>query len=464
MRRPEADTLRALVAAAGPGDRRILGPDRSARVADLLAGSVLAGGRAALAGRNVLLATGDLVVAAAALVELDGLAARIVLCPPDVPADQMPTIAARAGIDAVVTDGTGSPVDGIAAPRIEATWPPRPAGPATDPIATEWILLTSGTTGVPKLAGYTLAALVAPVLARPSPPSPVWGTFYDIRRYGGLQMCLRGLLSSGSLVLTGPGEAMPDFLERLGRERVTHLAGTPSHWRRALMTPSLSAVSPAYVRLSGEIADQAILDALRTAFPRAGLGHAYASTEAGVVFEVDDGREGFPASFVGLNAATGVEVAVVDGSIRIRSPRIASGYVGTPEVALAGPDGFVDTGDIVEARGDRLVFAGRRGGIINVGGRKVHPEEVEAVLNRHDGVRVARVEGRRNPIAGAIVVAAVVPRDPGLLEAGEAQAALKGAIAQHCRDALPPYKVPAMIQFVPDIPMSPAGKVLRPHA
>lgn len=184
-----------------------------------------------------------------------------------------------------------------------------------------------------------------------------------------------------------------------------------------------------------------------------------------MVFEVDDGREGFPASFLGLNAATGVEVAVVDGSLRIRSPRISCGYVGTPEAALAGPDGFVDTGDIVEPRGDRLHFAGRRGGIINVGGRKVHPEEVEAVLNGHHGVRVARVEGRKNPIAGAIVVASVVPRDPAVLAAdGAGQAALKGAIVQHCREVLPPYKVPATIRFVPDIPMSPAGKVLRPHA
>ena len=51
--------------------------------------------------------------------------------------------------------------------------------------------------------------------------------------------------------------------------------------------------------------------------------------------------------------------------------------------ALADEDGFVDTGDMLELRGDRYYFAGRREGIINVGGQKVHPEEVEAVINRH---------------------------------------------------------------------------------
>ena len=65
---------------------------------------------------------------------------------------------------------------------------------------------------------------------------------------------------------------------------------------------------------------------------------------------------------------------VLEGSLRIRSPRTASRYIGA-EAALPDEDGFVDTGDMVELRGDRYVFAGRRGGIINIGGLKVHPEE-----------------------------------------------------------------------------------------
>ena len=80
---------------------------------------------------------------------------------------------------------------------------------------------------------------------------------------------------------------------------VTHLTGTPSHWRRALMSPANSQIAPRYVRLSGEIADQAVLDSLKARFPDAAIGHAYASTEAGVGFEVTDGLEGFPASFIG---------------------------------------------------------------------------------------------------------------------------------------------------------------------
>ena len=246
---------------------------------------------------------------------------------------------------------------------------------------TEWVLFTSGTTGLPKLVVHTLSSLAAPIKSpSPSEIPVVWSTFYDIRRYGGLQIFLRAVLGGGSLVLSSAKESTGDFLIRAGARGVTHISGTPSHWRRALMSPLARRISPRYVRLSGEIADQAILDHLRSTYPQAGVGHAFASTEAGVAFEVDDGFSGFPASLIGKQHAD-VEMKVVDGSLRIRSGRIASRYLGTAEKKLADDEGFVDTGDMVELHGDRYYFVGRADGVINVGGRKVHPEEVEAVIN-----------------------------------------------------------------------------------
>ena len=72
----------------------------------------------------------------------------------------------------------------------------------------------------------------------------MWGTFYDIRRYGGLQILLRALLGEGSMVLAKAGEPVADFLARLGRHGVTHLTGTPSHWRRVLMSPAARSIAP----------------------------------------------------------------------------------------------------------------------------------------------------------------------------------------------------------------------------
>ncbi len=199
---------------------------------------------------------------------------------------------------------------------------------------------------------------------------------------------------------------MADHLVRLARHGVTHLSGTPSHWRRALMSPEIGRIAPRYVRLSGEIADQAILDNLRAAFPQASIGHAYASTEAGVGFAVNDGLAGFPASYLD-GVHDGVEMKIVDGSLCLRSSGAASGYVAR-RAALRDDDGFVDSGDMVERRGDRFYFVGRRGGIINIGGLKVHPEEVEAVINRHPQVRMSLVRPKRSPFTGAIAIADVV--------------------------------------------------------
>ena len=127
----------------------------------------------------------------------------------------------------------------------------------------------------------------------------VWSTFYDIRRYGGLQILLRALLGGGSMVLSGAHEEPRDFFARLAAAEVTFLSGTPTHWRRALLCPLAGKIAPPDVRLSGELADQAILDKLRATYPHARICHAFASTEAGVAFEVADGFAGFPAEWIG---------------------------------------------------------------------------------------------------------------------------------------------------------------------
>jgi acyl-coenzyme A synthetase/AMP-(fatty) acid ligase len=322
-------------------------------------------------------------------------------------------------------------------------------------------MLTSGTSGVPKIVGHSLqgltGAIVADGPARGVPP--VWATFYDIRRYGGLQIFLRAIIGGGSMVLSEPGEPIADYVARLNAKGVTHISGTPSHWRKLLMSGSASGFSPRYVRLSGEIADQAVLDGLSRAFPAASIGHAYASTEAGVGFAVNDGLEGFPASMLGQR--DGVEMKVEDGSLRIRSMRTAHAYVGRNAAALTDSDGFVDTGDMVELRGERYHFVGRRGGIINIGGLKVHPEEIEAVINRHAEVRMSRARSRRSPITGAIVIADVILADGCDLSRSDD---VRDKILADCRAQLAPHKVPAMIKIVSSLDITAAGKLARHDA
>lgn len=444
------------------GERFLGTPEGRVRLLDMRDGTMLGVGRDRFVGRSVLLSLSTQRLAAQALVELDGMARRIVIAPPDLKVSDHAAVMAGADVDAVLTDGDpltfGPDASGLVL---------RPARLAradacrdVEDRDTEWVLLTSGTTGTPKMVVHSRSALTGAIVPNAAPSPPVWGTFYDIRRYGGLQILLRAVLCGGSLVLSQAGETVGDHLARLGAAGVTHLSGTPSHWRRVAMSPEAALISPRYVRLSGEIADQAILDMLARTYPDASVGHAYASTEAGVGFEVDDGLEGFPAHY--LDPDRPVRMKVEAGSLRIRSDRAASRYLGA--AVLRDEDGFVDTDDMVEQRGDRLYFVGRRSGIINVGGLKVHPEEVEAVINRHAGVRMSLVKARANPITGAIVVAEVVP-EQALAESDAArQAELKTEILQMCRDALPSHKVPVLLRFATGLAVTAAGKLDRAHA
>ena len=426
---------------------------------DILSQTCLGGRIGELAGRNVLLALSGQLLSALAMIELDGVATRMLLCPPDLNADHIKTLVEDAGIDAVVTDRpeqwVNKGVGLIAAARL----PEAASDRAKTERATEWLMLTSGTSGVPKIVGHTLEGLSGAITAdggrRGS--APVWATFYDIRRYGGLQIFLRAVIGGGSMVLSEPGEGLADHVARLRTRGVTHISGTPSHWRKLLMSGSASEFFPRYVRLSGEIADQAVLDGLARAFPDASIGHAYASTEAGVGFAVNDGREGFPAGLIGQNH-DGVEIKIEDGSLRIRSKRAAHAYIGKRAAALTDAEGFVDTGDIVELRGDRYYFVGRRGGIINIGGLKVHPEEIEAVINRHDGVRMSRARSRKSPITGAIVVADVVLAEAA--DTGRSET-IRNEILAACRAKLAPHKVPALIRFIEQLDVTGAGKLAR---
>lgn len=436
-----------------------------ARVAlcDLDHGSALHGRGEELRGRSVLIATSDQLTAGLALLELDGVARRIVLYPSDLSLQHIPFVMDTAEVDVIVSDRDTSGPD-ISAGRSVVACSATIASAAPDRAAsyqTEWILLTSGTTGSPKLVLHTLASLAGAIepVARPA-SQVVWGTFYDIRRYGGLQIFLRAILSGTSLVLSSTEEPTVDYLARAGSLGVTHISGTPSHWRHELMSPAASEIAPKYIRLSGEIVDQAILNQLRSFYPQAQISHAFASTEAGVAFDVTDGGAGFPAGYVEQRSGD-VELEARNGSLRIRSNRTASRYLGQLERPLRDSDDFVDTGDMLELRDNRYYFIGRRDGVINVGGLKVHPEEVEAVINRHPRVKMCLVHTKKNPITGALVVAEVVPDQEFEAKSTEE---LRNEILQLCRGALTRYKVPAMISFVPALKVAATGKIVRRHA
>ena len=457
MARDDGRSLWTLIRAAGLQGQALMTAKESVFLSGLETGSSIEGGAGRLQGEALFIDVKDQAAAALALIELDGVARRLVLCPPDLPAEAIPAAMEAAETSTIVTDYEESPfrkTRGLKVLRC-GTVIEKASGERAAPFDTDWVLFTSGTSGPAKMVRHSLAALTGSFRQSPgSRDDTVWATFYDVRRYGGLQIFLRAMLGGSSFILSGG--SLSDHLERLADAGVTHISGTPSHWRRVLMSGAAHKFCPAYIRLSGEIADQGVLDSLRAHFPQSRIVHAYASTEAGVGFEVDDEQEGFPANFVGRPG--GVELKVEGGTLRLRSNRAAFGYVSGGGRRLAEEDGFVDTGDLVELRGDRYYFMGRKDGVINIGGQKVHPEEVEAVINRYPGVHMSLVRARKSPLVGSLASAEVVLYD---WAANQTEAELEAGIRAACTDHLARHKVPALIRFVSSLPMNANGKLAR---
>jgi acyl-CoA synthetase (AMP-forming)/AMP-acid ligase II len=393
-----------------------------------------------------------------ALAALDGQVAAILLLSHALPAETALALARTAGCGILVRDagpaGAQEAGDGPASIGLDDVLGPerRP-----DPLPTAWLMTTSGTTGLPKIVPHTLASLTRSVHrfggdADPARDLPVWGLLYDPTRFAGLQVVLQALIGGGQLVAADTGAPLADQIALLADRGCTHLSATPTLWRRLMMVPGYDRLALRQVTLGGEIADQATLNALRAAFPAARLTHIYASTEAGVGFSVTDGLAGFPRAY--LDRAPGnVRLDVRDGVLWLRPP-VTALRPGLPGIAV-DTQGFVCSGDRVALGDDRVHFLGRENGLINIGGVKVYPETVEAVLKTVPGVGLVQVSAKRSPVTGALVLAEVQ------LDAGADPDATRRLILETSRARLEREAVPAIIRFVEGFQTNAAGKLVR---
>lgn len=320
------------------------------------------------------------------------------------------------------------------------------------------VLFTSGTSGAPKPVVHSWRTLAAAVREEPALRGRRWFASYHPTAFAGLQVLAQAWGTGGALVTSGLRDPHA-LLATLAAARVEVACGTPTFWRMLLAgARGADAPRPALRRitLGGEAVDDGLLDALRDAFPGVKLTHIYASTEMGACITVRDGRAGFPAELLDGGADGGADGAphleVRDGELWIRSPRAMRGYLD----GAAAPEWFA-TGDLVELRDGRVQFVGRRSETINVGGSKVLPARVEAVIRSVEGVADAHVRGAKSSMVGEVVAATVVPM-PGF-----ERAAVRTAILVACRSRLARHEVPAMVTFADALATTASGKVAR-HA
>ena len=174
----------------------------------------------------------------------------------------------------------------------------------------------------------------------------------------------------------------------------------------------------------------ATLKKVRAAFPNARLKQTYGLSELGVLQSKSENDHSVWVQIGGK----GFETKIVDGVLWVRSEANMVGYLNAP--SPIDDDGWMCTGDQVEVRDGYLRFLGRNSEIINVGGKKVFPAEVESVLLEAENVSEASVSGLRHPLLGQVVQAHIS------IDCAEEYDALRERLRDFCLEKLARYKVP----------------------
>lgn len=344
-------------------------------------------------------------------------------------------LAARFDHEVVVTDRDlgvlGLPLDELTAETTahEALTAPEDA---------RLMVMTTGTSGHPRGVRHEWRRVLRAAERIKPAPEQNWLLAYGLNQFGGLQILIHVLAARATLVAAESFQPR-SALRAMRDKAVTHASGTPTFWRFVLseIQGDGGAVPPlAQVTLGGEAVPAALLDRIRSVFPKANVSQIYGATEFGQNVTVRDGRPGLPISF--LESGRDVEFKVVDGELWVRSRASMLGYY--KEVPVDAEQ-WRPTGDLVEVVGDRIEFRGRKTDVINVGGVKVHPLPVEDRISAVPGVALARAFGRPNALTGSILAVEVVA------EPGADEDAVATAIRAACAD-FPPAMRPRSIRFV----------------
>lgn len=309
-------------------------------------------------------------------------------------------------------------------------------------------VLTSGSTGTPKIIEHTWRSLYTARAAQPA-PGTVWICPYLPGTYAWYQLVTLGMFGADQHLIPVDASDVEEAFARALAAGATAISSTPTFWRVARLEVAprvLRALALRQITLGGERVDQAILDWLATEYPTTRLTHIYASSEAGAAIVVHDRIEGFPASWLDGRARGEVSLRLRDGRLWIRSPFAAI-------AGVASNDGWVDSGDLLELKGDRAVFAGRaEDAFVNVGGGKASIGDIESVVLSHPSVLWCKAYGRRAPLVGNLVCAQVVfDREAG-------KAPDERALTEYCGTRLPENAVPRMWQILGSVPAGPAVK------
>lgn len=308
----------------------------------------------------------------------------------------------------------------------------------TDNQSWQLTLFTSGTTGIPKSITHTFRSLTRAVRISPKHTDDIWGFAYNPTHIAGLQVFYQALLN-GNILVNLFNASRHTVLDLIKSFQITNISATPTFYRMLL---PLTEVYPSVKRLTsgGEKFDAGLSEQLLSSFQNARMRNIYASTEAGTMLE------GADDTFLIKDESL---YRIVDNELYVHRSLLGEG-----DSALLVDDEWYHTGDLVEIIQEnpkKVRFLHRKNEMINVGGYKVNPLEVEEIICMHHAVKQAFVYGKPNTLLGHILIADIVA-EAGLTEK---------EIRTFLQSRLQLYKIPRIVNFVDNIRLTRSGKLKR---
>ena len=297
------------------------------------------------------------------------------------------------------------------------------------------ILFTSGSTGESKALLLNFKKLVAKFQKQRPPLHTL--TFLLLDHIGGINT-LFYILSSGGTAISINERSPQAICEAIERYRVELLPTTPTFLNMLLISEAFKEYDLSSLQLityGTEPMLASTLEELNETFPWVKFKQTYGLSELGIPKTHSRDSNSLWLKVGG----EGFETKIVDGKLWIRSESAMLGYLNAP--SPFDEEGWFNTGDAVEVDGEYIRILGRTSEIINVGGEKVYPAEVESVLQQMGNIQDVAVRGKSNPVMGNVVVAMV-----NLIEPEEPQA-LEKRMRAFCKDRLAPYKIPMLLQI-----------------
>lgn len=314
------------------------------------------------------------------------------------------------------------------------------------------VIFSSGSTGESKGGVHDLLWLLDKVKVRK--PNIRTISFLMFDHIGGVNTMLYTLSNGGCLVTVK--ERSPDeVLGAIEKYRVELLSTSPTFINLVLLSEAyrrhdLSSLKK--VQYGTEPMLESILQRFNQLFPQLKLQQTYGLSEAGILRSRSKASDSLWVKLGG----EGFQTRVVDGILQIKAKSAILGYLNAPSPFTE--DGWLNTEDAVVVDGEYLKILGRKSELINVGGEKVYPAEVESVIKELATVGDVTVFGEQNPITGNIVCADVLPA--GEVDEAE-QKEFIAELKRHCRARLQNYKVPVKVRLVAEQQYSARLKKIR---